>query len=100
MGTMTEDITRLCGEIGSWRKGRETLLTSLAREKQDRHASVSAMRAGFSQAQSTMARKIRADLSAFLTGLRREVGGQRRAVRDDLGGASRAWNGQAPRSAR
>ena len=94
MGTLTADVTRLCGEIGALRKQRETLMKELADGTRGRGSAVSQMRTGFFQAHSEMARKMKADLRAFATKLRRGVGGQRQEFQADLAGARRVWNGK------
>lgn len=94
MGMLTDDMTRLGGEIGVLRRERETLRKDLAQGSRGRARAVSEMRTGFFHAHSEMARKMKAELRAFTTNLRREVGGQRQEFRADLAGAQRAWNGK------
>ena len=94
MGTLADEATRLCGEIGGLRREREAILKDLAQGTRDRSTAVSEMRTGFFHAHSVMARKMKADLRAFITNLKREVGGQRQEFRADLAGARRVWNGK------
>lgn len=94
MQTFTDEVARLCGEIRALHRERESFLKDLAHETKDRAGAVSEMRAGFSQARTEMAHKLRGDLLAFTTKLKREVGGQGRQFRADMTGARRAWCGK------
>lgn len=96
MGMLTDDVTRLCGEISSMRRARVAMKKGLACSTQDRRAAVSQMQAGFANAHGEMARQSKASRSAFVSNLKRAVAGKRREFRDDLAGARRAWLGSLP----
>jgi hypothetical protein len=87
VGVLTNDMNRLRGEIRGLRAARKALT-------KDRRGVVVAMQAGFRNAHAEMARRTKADLSAFVSGLRRTVSALRREVADDILGARRAWFGK------
>lgn len=91
---LTDDMTRLCGEIGTLRRGRKMLRQDLAHQTKTRAATVSQMHSDLSQTRLEAARKMRAGLADFTARLRREVGGQAREVQNDLAGVRRAWCGK------
>jgi predicted fused transcriptional regulator/phosphomethylpyrimidine kinase len=86
MGRMTNDMCRLRGEIGSLHQARETFLKDLEK-------AVSEMQANFAFSRTARARRMKADLMAFTTRLRKETGEQVRAVRTELAAARHAWRG-------
>jgi Tfp pilus assembly protein PilF len=104
MGRMTNDMCRLRGEIGSSHRARETFVKDLEKD-------VSEMQANFAFTRTARARRMKADLMAFTTRLRKEAGemkadltafttrlrkeaGERgRAVRTEMAGARHAWRG-------
>ena len=105
MGRMTNDMSRLRGEISSLRRARETFLKDLEKDAAE-------MQANFAFSRTARARRMKADLMAFTTRLRKEVGEQGRAVRmafttrlrkevgeqlravrTELAGARHAWRG-------
>ena len=94
MGNLTSDMTRLCGDIVSLRNARTALKMNLAREAKDLEESVSSMRAGFSKARMSMARKAGAERARFVSGLHKTVSRMKKEVHDDLAGAHRAWCGK------
>lgn len=73
MGVLTDDTTRLRGEIDSLRGAREAFGEELMREVNDFKNSASEMQAGFRNAHGEMARKTRADRSGFVSGLQGAV---------------------------
>ena len=120
MGNLTDDMTRLRGEVDALRGARGALMQELA-------ATVSAMQSGFAVAHTAMAKKTseereafvadmirevssllgdfsrmrgdmartgRNDREAFLLEMRRRVTGMRKETADDLAGARLAWHGQ------
>ena len=91
MGRMTNDMCRLRGEIGSLHQARETFLKDLEKGAAE-------MQANFAFTRTARARRMKADLMAFTTRLRKETGEQRRAVRTELAGARHAWCGAASRA--
>ena len=94
MARLTEDMTRLSGEIRALHGSREALIKGLVRGANDLRHIVSGMRAGFRNAHNEMARRTKADRLAFVSGLKRTVAGLRREFAGDLAGARRAWFGK------
>jgi len=111
MGRLTEDMTRLRGEIGSLHEAREARLADLARGTAE-------MRSGFRSALSHMARNAKVCRAEFVSGLKhmarnakvcrvefmsgvkhsvdtlkRNVGNLRHEFAADLMGARQAWCG-------
>lgn len=91
MGRMTNDMCRLRGEIGSSHRARETFVKDLEKDAAERLAN-------FAFSRTARARRMKADLMAFTTRLRKETGEQVRAVRTELAGARHAWCGAASRA--
>lgn len=91
MGLLTDDMTRLCGEINALRRARGIFMKDLEKETRGRKIAVSEMRANFAFARGGMVRKTKAFLSNFVSSLKCGVGQRRRQVRADLAGAHRAW---------
>jgi len=87
MGRLTEEMTRLCGEIVSVRNARKGFVKDLTHD-------VAAMKANLRRAHNDMARKARAERRAAMAHLRKTVGGMRHALASDLEGARRAWGGK------
>jgi hypothetical protein len=83
---MTDDITRLCGEIVALREARGAMMRGLVREHKDRSQSVFQFRAHTHSARAEMAKRTKTERLAFLRNWQREL--QR-----DLAGARRAWAG-------
>jgi uncharacterized protein YicC (UPF0701 family) len=103
MNNLTNDITRLCGEIAALRDTRANLMSNLAEARTDMQAAVTRMLAGFGEARSEMAKQTKADLSGFVgrvkeavTELRQKVAKLQDEFRDDVAGAHRAWHGAGP----
>jgi hypothetical protein len=94
MGTLTKDMTRLCGEIVSMRNDRGKLMKEMAREAKTLEESVSSMCAGFTKARKDMARKTGAERAKFVSGLQKSVTRMKKEVLSDLSGAHRAWCGR------
>ena len=90
---MTEDITRLCGEIVALRQARGAMMRELARENKDRSQSVFQFCAHTQSARAEMAKRTSNERNAFLRDLRRATNTQRRKMQKDLAGARRAWAG-------
>jgi len=115
MGTLTESMTRLCGEIVSLRGARLTFVRDLGKD-------VAAMKADFRRAHAEMGRRTKVERQSFVKALGHEVAslmaGFHRAHQDmarktraerrgawahmkktlgaDLAGAHRAWFGPTP----
>jgi hypothetical protein len=92
---LTEDMTRLCGEINSMRRMRGTMMSDLQHGAKDLKHTVTKLCAHFGRARMTMAKRTKHERVAFLNNLKRSVGAQRREVRDDLAGARSAWAGKS-----
>ena len=87
MGNITNDMTRLRGEIDVLRGARGALIRDLT-------ATVSAMRAGFDAAHTAMAKKNRRDRVSYVTGIKKQVSKMRKENAADLAGARNAWCGK------
>ena len=122
MGTLTESMTRLCGEIVALRGARLTFVRDLGqdvaalkadfrrahndmarRTKAERQGFVKALghevaslMAGFHRAHKAMARQTKAERRAAVNHLKKTVGGMRREFSLDLAGAHRVWFGPSP----
>lgn len=83
---MTDDITRLRGEIVALREARGAMMRGLAREHKDRSQSVFQFCAHIHSAHADMAKRTKTERLAFLRNLKR-------AMQKDLAGARRAWAG-------
>ena len=73
MGNLTDDITRLRGEVDALRSDRGALMQELACGAKDLASTVSAMLAGFDVAHTAMAKKTREERRTFLSGMIQEV---------------------------
>jgi len=92
MGNLTTDMTRLRGDVDALRNARNVLLQDLAHGANGLATKVSAMRADFTAAHQAMTKKARMEMNAYLSGIRKRVGGMRQENQDDLAGARLAWN--------
>lgn len=92
---LTDDMTRLCGEIVALRRMRGSLLSDLHRDAKGRKQAVAELCARTGSARVAMARRTRNERVAFLNSMRRAVGAHRRDVRNDLAGARRVWAGKS-----
>jgi len=73
MGNLTDDMTRLRGEVDALRSDRGALMQELARGARDLAATVSAMRADFTSAHTAMAKQTRGEREAFVAAVISEV---------------------------
>jgi len=73
MGNLTDDMTRLRGEVDALRGARGALMNDLTRGARDLTAAVSAMRADFTSAHAAMAKKTGEEREAFVAAVIREV---------------------------
>ena len=73
MGILTDDITRLVGEIVELRRGRGEFMKDMARETKEMEDSVSVMLGGFLKSHTDMARRLKDDLNAFNHNLKNNV---------------------------
>jgi len=100
MEHLTEDMTRLRGEIGSMRRARHSFRRNLERDVAAIQAGVSEMREGFRTAHAEMARNSQAERTASMSSVRRSVrdlkrtvAGLRKGFVADIQGAHQAWLG-------
>ena len=91
---LTDDMTRLCGEILSLRGLRGSLMKELRRDAKGRKRAVAELCAHVGSVRAAMANRTKSERLAFLNGVKRSVGAQRRELRNDLAGARRAWAGK------
>lgn len=87
MGHLTEEMTRLCGEIVALRRARHGFIRHLTQ-------STGAMRNRFRRAHLEMARRTKAERRAAINTLKKTVAGLRHEFAADLQGARRAWAGK------
>ncbi len=80
MGFLTEDMTRLRGEINDLRMARKELSKSLKRGAAVIRGNVLEMRTAFRGAHAEMAGRTKAERVAFVSGLERTVGDLRRQI--------------------
>ena len=97
---LSNDMTRLCGEIAALRDRRGSLMSHLAETRAEMQAAVRQMVDGFGEARLEMAKETKAELGGFVarvkdavTELRQNVARLQDEFRDDLAGAHRAWHG-------
>jgi len=98
MNNLTNDMTRLCGEIAALRDDRATLMSSLAKTKEAMQGAVSQMLTGFGEARADKTKQTKAELGEFVSQLKGTVSALLEGVRDDLAGAHQAWHGASPAS--
>ena len=91
MGNITNDMTRLRGEIDALRGARGALMQELARGARDLATMVSAIRADFDAAHTAMARKTARERVSYVSKIEKQVGRMRKENAADLKGARRAW---------
>ena len=90
----TEEMTRLCGEIVAMRNRRGSMMSELQQGAMERKRAVDQLCAHHGSARASMAKQTKSERAAFMSSLRRSVGGHLREVRNDLAGARRAWAGK------
>ncbi|MCX5821024.1 MAG: hypothetical protein NT047_14125 [Deltaproteobacteria bacterium] len=73
MGNLTDDMTRLRGEIETLRGAREALLQEMARDTRELTTAVSATQAYFAAAHTVMAKKTSEEREAFVAAMIDEV---------------------------
>ncbi|EKD22145.1 MAG: hypothetical protein ACD_87C00136G0010 [uncultured bacterium] len=94
MGNLTDDMTRLRGEVDALRSNRGALMQDLARGAKDLTSTVSAMQAGFAAAHAAMARTTGKARASYVARIKKQVGRMRKENAADLAGASQAWFGK------
>ena len=95
MGNLTDDMTRLRGEVDALRSDRGALMHDLALGAKELASTVSAMQADFAAAHTAMARKTRRERGSYVAKIKKQVGRMRKENASDLAGAARAWFGKA-----
>ena len=95
MGRMTDDVTRLVGEIRASRDDRGRMMRDLRHSTVEMKRAVAAMQAGFHSDHADMARRQQRMLHGFVSGIKTRVAAFRKEFADDLGGARKAWAGAA-----
>lgn len=95
MGRLTDDMTRLAGEVRTGHADRARMMSELKQATVEMRRAVAMMHAGFRSARAEMARMQRRMLHGFVSGLRSTVGRMRKECADDLASARRAWVGAA-----
>ncbi|MBI4763689.1 MAG: hypothetical protein HY787_03675 [Deltaproteobacteria bacterium] len=91
MGKLTNDMTRLRGEVNALRDDRVALMQQLAGGAKELATTVSAMQADFAATHSAMARKTRRERASYVSSIEKLVGRMRKMNAADLAGARRAW---------
>ncbi len=75
MGTLTQDIARLCGEITALQGARQAFMTDVAKQTGEMKAEVASMRSGFRKSHAKMAAQTRALQKKFVSNLVSNVSG-------------------------
>lgn len=75
MGKLTDDISRLCGEIETLRDSRKVFGSQLDKETKEMKTGVSTMRSGFRKDHKNMSVRTKADRVKFVSSLDAEVSG-------------------------
>ena len=94
MGNLTDDMTRLRGEVDALRSDRGALMQELARGARDLASTVSAMQADFAAAHAAMARKTGKARASYVARIKKQVGRMKKETAADLAGARRVWLGK------
>jgi len=89
MGNLTDDMTRLRGEVDALRGARGVLMQELARGARDLATDVAAMRADFTAAYTVMAKKAGEEREAFVSAVIDEVNSLLGAFSRDRGDMAR-----------
>ena len=74
---LTDDMTRLCGEIHAMRSMRGSMMRELQHGAKGLKQTVAELCAHFDRARTTMAKRTKNERMAFLNNLKRSVGAQR-----------------------
>ena len=93
MGRLTDDMTRLVGEIHAGRDDRGRLMRDLKHGTVEMKRAVAGMQARFGSAHADMAQRQQRMLHGFVSDLRATVAGVRKEFAADLAGARRVWFG-------
>ena len=95
MGNLTDDMTRLRGEVDTLRSDRGTLIQNLGRGARELAYMVSAMRADFVADHTAMAKITKKERTSYVARLKKQVGRMRKENASDLAGATRVWFGKS-----
>ena len=87
MGVLTDDMTRLKGEIAQLHESLEAFVGTLK-------PAWLAMKGDFNKAHRQMAKKTAAERAEFVSDLVEKVAGMRKEFATDIAGAHRAWCGR------
>ena len=93
MGVLTDDMTRLKGEIAQLHDSLEAFVGTLK-------PAWLAMKGDFNKAHRQMAKKTAAERATFVSGLVEKVAGLRNEFAADIAGAHQAWCGGTRATAR
>jgi hypothetical protein len=100
IGSLTNDMIRLCGEISVLHENREVLRSNLALGREKLKDTVSQMQADLRHAHREMANTSKAELGDFVANVKdavlqvtRKVAAFREDILGDMAGARRAWCG-------
>ena len=88
MGNLTDDMTRLRGEVDALRSDRGAQL-------RDRVATVKTLLSDFTAYHIAMAKKTGRARATYVAKIKRQIGRMRKENAADLAGASHAWFGKA-----
>jgi len=83
MGRLTDDMTRLCGEIGALRSSREVFISDLRHDISELKAGAEKMQSGFRSEHAEMSRNMKANLGSFVSDLKSKVSDVQAGFRND-----------------
>ena len=83
MGRLTDDMTRLCGEIGALRSSREVFISDLRHGISELKAGVEKMQSGFRSEHAEMSRDMKANLGTFVSNLKGKVSDMQSGFRNN-----------------
>ena len=92
MGNLTDDMTRLRGEINTLRSNRGALMFDLAQNVKSIKSSVASLLSDFSSSHADMAATSKKQRFAFVTDVKEKVAGMKNEMQNDLAGARKAWD--------
>lgn len=92
---LTDDMTRLCGEIATLRGMRASAMNELQQDTKERKKTVDELCSQMHDDRTAMARQTKKERMSFMKGVRRSVNAQRREMSIDLAGARKAWAGKS-----
>jgi 2-oxo-4-hydroxy-4-carboxy--5-ureidoimidazoline (OHCU) decarboxylase len=95
VGRLTQDMTRLCGEIQNLRESRQALKEVLADANRERQMDVLEMCADFAGTLARNAKRAHEKRLAGLNNLKQAVAVLKRDIRADLAVVRRAWTAKS-----